>query len=53
MSLPRFLLPLFPLYWAAAVWTRKHPLRHELYLVASSLLLGVMLLLFVNWYYVF
>jgi hypothetical protein len=53
MSIPRFLLPLFPLFWAAAAWTRKHPLRHELYLVASSLLLGVMLLLFVTWYYVF
>ena len=53
MSIPRFLLPLFPLYWAAAVWTRNHPLRHEVYLVTSSLLLGVMLLLFVNWYYVF
>jgi hypothetical protein len=53
MSLPRFLLPLFPLYWAAATWTRDHPLRHEMYLVASSVLLGILLLLFVNWYYVF
>ena len=53
MSLPRFLLPLFPLYWAAASWTRDHPLRHEVYLVASSVLLGILLLLFINWYYVF
>lgn len=53
MSIPRFLLALFPLYWAAAEWTRGHPLRHELYVAGSSLLLGVLLLLFVNWYYVF
>ena len=53
MSLPRFLLPMFPLYWAAACWTQDHPLRHEVYLVASSILLGIMLLLFVSWYYVF
>jgi Mannosyltransferase (PIG-V) len=53
MSMPRFLLVLFPLFWAAAEWTRNHPLRHELYVAGSALLLGVMLLLFVNWYYVF
>jgi Mannosyltransferase (PIG-V) len=53
MSMPRFLLVLFPLYWAAADWTRNHPLRHELYVAGSALLLGVLLLLFVNWYYVF
>jgi hypothetical protein len=53
MSIPRFLLALFPLFWAAAEWTRGHPLRHELYLVCSGLLAGIMLLLFVNWYYVF
>jgi hypothetical protein len=53
MSMPRFLLVLFPLYWAAAEWTRNHPLRNELYVAGSSLLLGVLLVLFVSWYYVF
>jgi hypothetical protein len=53
MSDPRFLLPLFPLMWAAAVWAEGHPVRHEVYVAGSAALLGLMLLLFVNWYYVF
>ena len=53
MSFPRFLLTVFPIFWAGALWTRGHPGRHELYLVVSCLLLGVLLLLFADWYYVF
>jgi hypothetical protein len=53
MSDPRFLLPLFPLMWAVAVWTQGHPVRQEIYLAGSAALMGLMLLLFVNWYYVF
>jgi hypothetical protein len=53
MSVPRFALPLFPVYWSAARWTEGSRGRHELILVASAMLLGVLLLLFVNWYYVF
>src|SRR5207302_2972758 len=53
MSVPRFVLPLFPVYWSAARWTEGSRGRHELVLVASAMLLGVLLLLFVNWYYVF
>lgn len=53
MSLPRFALPLFPVFWAFAVWTERSRPRHEAYLVASALLLSLMLLLFVNWFYVF
>jgi len=53
MSVPRFALPLFPVYWSAARWTEGSRGRHELVLVASAMLLGVLLLLFVNWYYVF
>lgn len=53
MSVPRFLLPLFPLMWAVAVWAERRKGVHETYLAVSGALLGVMLLLFVNWYYVF
>jgi hypothetical protein len=53
MSIPRFLLPLFPLLWGVAVWAERRKGVHEVYLAASGALLGVMLLLFVNWYYVF
>ncbi|HEV3475065.1 MAG TPA: hypothetical protein VG602_06845, partial [Actinomycetota bacterium] len=53
MSVPRFLLPLFPLVWAVAVWAERRKGVHEAYLAVSATLLGVMLVLFVNWYYVF
>ncbi|MGH2693049.1 MAG: mannosyltransferase family protein [Actinomycetota bacterium] len=53
MSIPRFLLPLFPLVWAVAVWAERRKGVHETYLAVSGALLGVMLVLFVNWYYVF
>lgn len=53
MSIPRFLLPLFPLLWVMAIWAERRKGVHEVYLAVSGALLGVMLLLFVNWYYVF
>ena len=53
MSFPRFAVVIFPIYWAAARWTAGHPLRHELVLCVSGVLAGLMLILFVNWYYVF
>ena len=53
MSIPRFLVPLFPLLWAVAVWAERRKGVHEAFLAVSGALLGLMLLLFVNWYYVF
>ncbi len=53
MSIPRFLVPLFPLLWAVAVWAERRKGVHEGYLAVSGALLGVLLVLFVNWYYVF
>jgi mannosyltransferase PIG-V len=53
MSFPRFALPLFPLFWAMARWTDGHRGRHEALLVVSAILLGVMEILFVDWYYIF
>jgi hypothetical protein len=48
----RYALPIFPMYWAMAIWSEKHPVRHEVLVAASAMLLGLMALLFVNWYYV-
>jgi Mannosyltransferase (PIG-V) len=48
----RYALPVFPIYWAFAKWTEGHRAGHEAIVVASAALLGLMTLLFVNWYYV-
>lgn len=53
MSFPRFALPLFPVFWALARVTERGRARRELALAASAALLGVLFVLFVNWYYVF
>ena len=53
MSFPRFALPLFPIFWGAARLTEGRRVRRELAVAASATILGVLLLLFVAWYYVF
>jgi hypothetical protein len=53
MSLPRFLLTIFPLFWAPAIVARGRPWLHETVVAASAAGLGVMTVLFVDWYYVF
>jgi Mannosyltransferase (PIG-V) len=52
MSVPRFALVVWPLFWALAAFART-PGRHNLVVAASAAGLGVMTLLFVNWYFVF
>jgi hypothetical protein len=53
MSFPRFLLVAFPILWAPAVWSRRRPWVHGTWVAVSAALLGIVTLLFVNWYYVF
>lgn len=53
MSMPRFLVVLFPLFVMVAFWTGDRPWAHRATLATSALLLGVTTLLFVNWYFVF
>lgn len=48
----RYALPVFPIYWAFAKWTEERRAAHEVVVAASAALLGLMTLLFVNWYYV-
>jgi hypothetical protein len=53
MSMPRFLLPLFPAFWAIAeVSERFHVPRWALAAVGAAGL-GVLSVLTVNWYYIF
>ena len=53
MSVPRFAIVIWPLFWALARFSLGSERRHELVLAASCLGLGVMTVLFVNWYFVF
>ncbi|MGH2662040.1 MAG: mannosyltransferase family protein [Actinomycetota bacterium] len=53
MSLPRFLLPLFPILWAGAVWAGRRRGVHEALVAVSAGILGLFTVLFVNWYFVF
>jgi Gpi18-like mannosyltransferase len=48
----RYALPVFPIYWAFAKWTEGRGAAHEVLVASSAALLGLMTLLFVNWYYV-
>jgi hypothetical protein len=52
IAFSRYVVVLFPIYWAAARWTERRPARHELLVASSAALLGLMTLLFVTWYYV-
>ena len=52
MSLPRFVLVIWPLFWALGAFADKFNAR-DLVVGASAAGLGIMSLLFVNWYFVF
>jgi hypothetical protein len=52
MSLPRFLIVLFPLSIAAAVWLERRPERCRLLLVTSALLLIFFTGAFATWHWV-
>ncbi len=52
MSVPRFLLPIFPVFWAFAKWGERRGV-HDTIVATSAIGLGMMTVLFVNWYYVF
>lgn len=53
MSFFRFALVVFPVYWVFARWTDRKPWLQEVFVAVSASLLGIMTVLFVNWYYVF
>jgi mannosyltransferase PIG-V len=53
MSVPRFVLPIFPILWAGAAWGLRRRGIHEVVVATSAGLLVLLTVLFVNWYYVF
>ena len=52
MSLPRFTLTIWPLFWALAHFARKWN-AHEFVIASSATLLGLFTVLHVNWYWIF
>ena len=53
LSVPRFLAVLFPIHWGLADLSERRILAHHLVVGASAAGLGILTILFVNWYYVF
>jgi hypothetical protein len=53
MSVPRFLVVLFPIFWGLAVLAERKRVPHHLIVAVSAVGLGLLTVLFVNWYYIF
>ncbi len=53
MSMPRFVLPLFPLFWGIAEATLRRRIPHAAVVAVGGVGLGLLTVLFVNWYYIF
>ena len=53
MSMPRFVLPLFPAFWGLALALERLRIPRTAALAAGALGLGVLSILTVNWYYIF
>ncbi len=53
MSMPRFVLPLFPAFWALAELTGRWRIPRSAVVAVAAAGLGCLTLLFVNWYYIF
>ena len=53
MSMPRFVLPLFPAFWALAELTERWRIPQKAVAAVGAAGLGLLVVLFVNWYYIF
>jgi hypothetical protein len=53
MSMPRFVLPLFPAFWALAELTERWRIPEKAVAAVGAAGLALLVLLFVNWYYIF
>jgi hypothetical protein len=53
MSMPRFVLPLFPAFWALAELTERWRLPEKAVAAVGAAGLALLVVLFVNWYYIF
>jgi Gpi18-like mannosyltransferase len=53
MSMPRFVLPLFPAFWAIAELAERWRIPRAAVAAVAAAGLGCLMVLFVNWYYIF
>jgi hypothetical protein len=53
MSMPRFVLPLFPAFWGLALGLERLRIPRSAALVVCAAGLGILSVLTVNWYYIF
>ena len=53
MSMPRFVLPLFPAFWGLSLALDRLRVPRVVALAAGAIGLGILSLLTVNWYYIF
>lgn len=53
MSMPRFVLPLFPAFWAVAELAERWRIPRAAVAAVAAAGLGCLMVLFVNWYYIF
>jgi Gpi18-like mannosyltransferase len=53
MSMPRFVLPLFPGFWAIVELSERWRIPRSALIAVSAVGLGCLMVLFVNWYYIF
>jgi hypothetical protein len=53
MSMPRFVLPLFPAFWGLAELAAARRISRTAVAALSAGGLGFLMVLFVNWYYIF
>lgn len=53
LSMPRFVLPLFPAFWAIAELAERWRVPRSALVGVSAAGLGCLVVLFVNWYYIF
>ena len=53
MSMPRFVLPLFPAFWGLALGLERLRIPRSAAMVVCAAALGILSVLTVNWYYIF
>jgi len=53
MSMPRFVLPLFPAFWGLAIGLERLSVPRSAALAVCAIGLGILSVLTVNWYYIF
>jgi hypothetical protein len=53
MSMPRFVLPLFPAFWGLSLGLERLRIPRAPVLAVEAVALGILAVLTVNWYYIF